>query len=715
MLDFIRYWFFYYDYTDSTFSTWLLREGFEVYKVDLLAWSNGFHFLLYVSCCVVVEINVLLYLADFIDKGGFKFMKQKIIPFICICMVVILSVPSVPALADAYLIPGIVTTDSLSGYSFNFPDADAWSGYIPGVQGNEGEGYKFSHFYDQELAFPVTNTTFNSRNFSVALSKLSDLNIDLENYYYALCTTYNANLYVASLFLIPKSGGYFEGADVFGTYKTFTGNGPGGGTSGFCVYNADIPSDVTSLPITYYNITLSGSNWGNWQMQTSTLGRTFVNNSNNVFFFSFNSIGNIYNLLYSNMDFILLPYVQWDNVFRDVNNTVLIPTVTVKDFCTYYITEHRYQKGSTGWFNLAQAPYYNGTEVITPSSGEETNANHMYFTKCDFGFCEPANVNSFTNFGGAYFYIDYDVDQWVKDHISDYKIEFHVDCYVGSDHYSFTTHKVLDPDMCLTIPFSYFDGFNYGFSSYVTNQRIDSTFLKSYLYCVSPSSYSTFYNKISSGSFGGSLSNALNNLIYSSSGSSGVLVYTTPSASTVITSSILTQEFLTQLFYNNTFEITCSAKLQDNDSNESGSVIREFDLVRGSSTSKDNSGLTNEDPYVSDDDDDGYLPTLPEYTGTGTTSSNGQITVNNNMPGKLDVTIDNGFNQFMETYNSSSEVQTAQNGFWGSFGLFKDNPATTLYSQYFGFLPDGFKEIVLGGACIGIIGGAFAALRKKLT
>ena len=644
-------------------------------------------------------------------------INKKFLAVISAALIICLCIPTVPVLADAYLIPGIVTTDSLSGYSFNFPDADAWSGYIPGVEGLEGQGYKFSHFYDQELAFPVTNSTFDSRNFGAALSKLSDLNIDLENYYYAICTTYNANLYVASLFLIPKSGGYFDGADVFGTYNTFSGSGPGGGTSGFCVYNPDIPSDVTSLPITYYNITLNGSIWGNWQLQSSTLGRTFVNNSNNVFFFSFNSIGNIYNLLYSNMDFILLPYVQWDNVFRDANNNVIIPTVTYRDFCTYYISEGRYQKGTTGWFNLSQAPYYNGTDVITPSSGEESNANHMYFNSCDFGFCEPLNVNSFSNFGGAYFYCNYSVDSWVRDHINDYSIVFSAVATIGSRQYNGTVVSKLDPDMCLTLPFNaVFSNFtNLGFSSYVTNKKVDGNYLKTYLYSVDPNNYLGFYNSVSSGSSGNSLSDALNKLIQSDGNSTGVLVYSSDSLSQVIKQNVLTTEFLNTIYFNNNYKFRVQAYLIDNDGNESGAVARLFDIVKGSSISVDNQGLTNEDPFESDDDTGEQLPSIPDNTGTSVGySTNGGIVNNINIPSEYSVTYRDGVNTFIDWFNKDPEVTGIQNSFWGALGVFKGNPANELYSDYFGFLPDGFKSIIFGCAGIGIIGAAATILRKRL-
>lgn len=711
MLDFIRYWFFHYDYSDTTFSTWLLREGFEVYKVDLLVWSHGFHFLLYVACCVVVEINVFLYLADFIDKGGFKLMKQKIIPLICICMVVVLSFPSVPSLADTYQVPGICTQDAVSDYDFGLP-LDNWSG------GVEGSGYALSHFVKPSDCFPITNETYDSRNFNNLLSAIDSIGIDINDYYYSLSTTYNANLYGVTLYTIPKDSGYFSGADVFGIYSTYNGASTSAGSNGcaFFVQSSEAPSDVTRLPITFYTSTFSNGNWSSWSSTTDYMSRSSVNNEGSIFYYSFSGIGYCNNLLYSNMDYFFLNYAQWDKMYRDNNNNWVVPQMTGTVFANIYFgVNHEYPKGTEGWFNLSNCPYYNGSEVITPSSGEESNENHMYFNSCDFGFCEPYNVNNFTNFGGSYFYVKYNVDNWVLNHIGEYKIEFHVDCYVGNEHFPFTTRVSLDPDLVLTIPFSYFDGFNYGFSTYITDQKIDKSFLKTQLYCIKPEQYTNFYNKLNSVQTTESLHNMLNELADNDYGFPFIFCYTDSDGTTLIKDSILSTNFLNRLYYNNRFTITCNARLIDESGNESGWVSREFDLVRGSSISTNNDGLTNEDPFESDDENEEFLPSLPDNTGSGSVSGSSVVTVNNNMPGKLDVNIDNGFNQFMQTYNSSSEVQTAQNGFWGSFGLFKDNPATKLYSQYFGFLPEGFKEIILGGACIGIIGGAFAALRKKLT
>lgn len=685
IIDYIRYWFLNTDLTESSFWDWLKVEAFEIYRFDMIRYAPLFHFVLWVACVVVVEINIFLFLDDLFDKGGFN--MKKITSFLAIALLVILCVPSVPALADEPSDIMCYTSESVSDY----------------FSGSIGETDKQDI---ADLIYRVPNTFVTSDVVSALNNFPSDPNNGnssplTSGYWFAAV---NSNLSQLAVYWPLES---FNNVDIDWSAASplLTVNGTGEICFNACFTETD-PDARYYMMVSYYN--LNTHTWGN---PTGYL-MTQTNDTDHIFYFK---IYNTYNT--GRPNFILSASDTLHYLYSSTEYQYFSQTTGTVNHTNFLMSIYQGIYNYTNYLPVT-LPYYDGESIVVPDDGDnvESNENHMYFTNCNFGFCEPSNVNSFSNFGGAYFYIDYDVDQWVRDHISDYKIEFHVDCYVGADHFSFTTHQVLDPDMCLTIPFSYFDGFSYGFSSYVTNQRIDSTFLKSYLYCVAPNSYTEFYNKLSSGSFGGTLSNALNNLVYSISGSLGVLVYTNPSLSTVISSSVLTPQFIAGLFYNNNFTITCSAKLQDNNQNESGSVARKFDLVRGSSTSEDNSGLTNEDPFVSDDEDEGYLPTLPDYTGTGTGSSgNGQVTVNNNMPSKLDVTIDNGFNQFMQTYNSSTEVQTAQNGFWGSFGLFKDNPATTLYQQYFGFLPDGFKEIVLGGACIGIIGGAFAALRKKLT
>lgn len=370
----------------------------------------------------------------------------------------------------------------------------------------------------------------------------------------------------------------------------------------------------------------------------------------------------------------------------------------------------------------ADLPYYNGSEIITPDGGDssevESNENHMYFKSCDIGFAEPSGVNSYNSFGGAYFYIKYSVDDWVRTHINDYDLYFSSTALVGSRQVNGSKRVSLDSDGCICIPFSdIFSGnsslLSEGFVVATSNSRVEQNFYKSYLYSVSSEKLPSLVGKFSSVD-NNTLSGAWDKLLDVYFGN-WLLAYTSSGFTNVITDSTMAAIQSVITYYAN-FKIQTQCYLIDNNDNRSGSVGRIFDLATGSDTSTDNEGLTNDNPYVDDSTNDDYLPDIPsENTYPVSTGQNGTYIQNNlSIPSSYTVTYRDGVNEFIDWYNQDSSVTGIQNTVWGAFGVFRDNPATDLYQEYFGFLPEPFKQVIFGCGTIGIVGGAACVLRKRL-
>lgn len=491
--------------------------------------------------------------------------------------------------------------------------------------------------------------------------------------------------------------------------------------------------EVTTVPIYIYLYYPASNSWVKYtQSSVSLINGTFMSyvlnpdtglrepdSSVTKSTYSFQwSAGVTTPFLWGNIDHVFC-YKYWE-AHESVNFSNISLSTIPNQFPSFmYANSGDSGTGYFDFFNHGNILYYNGEDFIDGGAGdlvEESNENHMYFQRCNFGFAEPSNVNHFGSFGGAYFYVDYSVDNWVRDHISDYQIKFHAEVYVGTDHYSFTKRYEIDPDNYITVPFSLFDGWsNPGFSTLITNRKIDNNFLKTYLYSVAPSSYTSFYNSVSTGSFNSSVSSALQQMLNNYSDEAGLLTYTNNSFTRVINSSVLTNEFIDSVFYNNTFQFNVSAVLIDTSGNESGVVSRSFDIVRGSDTATDNSGLVNDNPYESDTDEEDYLPYVPSGSDLVSSTGSGSYIQNNiQIPSDYTVTYRDGVDSFIDFYNKDTEVSGIQNTFWGSLGIFKGNPATDLYEEYWGFLPDGFKSVIIGCASIGIIGAAATILRKRM-
>lgn len=381
--------------------------------------------------------------------------------------------------------------------------------------------------------------------------------------------------------------------------------------------------------------------------------------------------------------------------------------------------------GDTGigyfdFFQNGNILYWNGDSFVDPDSGsisEESNLNHLYFNSCEIGFCEPSGVSSYNSFGGAYFYIKYSVDDWIRSHINDYDIYLSSTSFVGSRQFNGSKKLSLDSDGVVTIPFSDIfitDGglISQGFIAATTNKRIENNFYQTFLYSVSTDKIPALLDKFNNVNTN-SLSGAWDKLLDVAYGN-WILTLTSTGGTSVITDATMSIVQGLNNYYSN-FKIQCQVYLVDNDDNRSGSVGRLFDLALGSDTPTDNDGLVNDNPYIPDDEDEDFLPSIPSDTSLVTNGGSGTYIQNNvNVPNNFTIKYQDGVNDFIEWYNQDPEVSGIQNTFWGALGIFKGNPANELYGDMWGFLPGGFKSVIIGCASIGIIGAAATILRRRM-
>lgn len=623
-------------------------------------------------------------------------MNKKFIAVICAALIICLSIPSVPVLADDFIVPGIVTSDSLDGYDFGLP-LDSWTG------GVEGSGAALSNFIKPSDCFPYSNSLFDQNNLTSALNKLSSLDIDLDNSYYMLTTNYGTLLTTLDLYVIPMSS---DISDFIGMYQTYNGSSTGTGSNRCAMAFKSSDTTSTTYPFYHYYTAYSGGVWSNWTTAQTQFGRFSVDNQNTIFYYLFDgSVGYSYNLLYSNADFFFVNYLNWEKAYKDTNNNWVYPSYSFQQFCNFYFGLYsEYPKGSTGWFNLLNVPYYNGTEIVIPDtgSGEESNENHLFLKNFDIQFCKPYNLaDVYSRAGGGYASFTYDFDSWINSHSSDYEIDIITQIDVDGNTYTYPNVRNLDVSGVLVLPFSGlapsypWSQENLLFVQYPN--KIFGNYNLGYIYSLTYQKYVNNYNR------------------FLGSGRSNRLFFKGFDIASDFDDVLGSQ--VEQLFSNIThtkFQISFTVTMVDTVSGErSGSYIKTFDLLNGVYNVTSNTIADNTNPFEYSDESP-YLPVEDSGGGYLPSTNNNLVTNNINIPNDYTVTYRDGVNSFIDWYNQDSSVTGIQNTFWGSMGVFKGNPASELYSEYFGFLPDGFKSVIFGCAGIGIIGGALTVLRKRI-
>lgn len=675
---------------------------------------------------------------------------KKIAIILSFALCIVFCLPSVPVLAFNSEIPGVCSYEAVSDYDFGLP-LDSWSG------GVEGSGDALSHFVKPSDCFPYVNSQIDERGVFTALSKLNTLEINLDDYYYALGGNYGPNIAAMSLFLIPKSGQYINDS-ICGGYGTYNGSSTGSGANSFgLVMSANnVPSDVTSIPIDFYTISWSGgSNWGNWIKTTSSFGRRSVDNLNSIFYFLFPSgYGQSYNLMFSNIDFFFLSYGTWKSAQKNESSgNYTYTTFDLPTFCNKHfgITDE-YPKGTTGWFNLTQCPYYNGSEIVEPSAGfdDTVTNNAIAFSQYNAYVTYNRGVGAQSNF-----HTEWAMDQNAFDYSTlplgwhmhytmqvSYSVNMSADSAVYkpliNKNYYGDVNVQFDDDLATFASLT--NGFrDFTMSEIINKQGAVATgngvgALSLIIYGMTNNRSTVFGNP----SFLGS---DLTTFIDQAVAISGMFGYEIQAMAEAIVP--------TYTYSLDQLEINITAQAWNDNGMRSRYATRHLNMVNGQ-----NSGIaqgaiyeqestgdtiivpdknTNNNVYLTPT----YDPTTNDYqltiqipeitvnngfgTDSGSSSSNssstsqgGYASASVSIPDNMALTlIDDALEKFMKVMNAP--VASVQPTFWGFFGLFKDNPIADIYEDYFGFLPQGFKDYILALCGIGFGTTVFCACRRKLT
>lgn len=693
-------YYFFHNCVGSEFISYVNKEFGDWMFIHQIKRSAALDLVVHLLILIFFEVNILKYINDISEKGYLS-MKKKIFPIIALLLVIINFVPVVPVQAASDGINRFVTSNILnevdpalltysspsfsyseSGYAFdmdkfndfsNLPVNPLDDGIIYVLAGNPTSTiyitmFDFSDFSGQFKSYLLYRNT--NVQLCVRTSRASENRPSFTGYTWAYnCTTnvwYQA--YGSSQFTFTQQSNYGI-VDV------------GGGE-----YD-------------YVEISNIGDNSYGYFWYTGTPMSTILGSNVDAFysFYQFSAVG----------------------------NTI---KSGVADRFALSLFNGNVGSNIVGMDNYLSFGYFNGTSNVYPGDDSgtlESNSNHMYFKDCEIGFCEPYRVTNFVPFGGAYFYVKYNVDDWILNNINDYRLRFSSTAYVGSRQINGSIDVPLDPDGCITIPFSsIFNNtglLSEGLTFAISNKVVDTSFYKTYLYSVSADYIPQFVNKIDSNHNNNSVLDAWSDLANLGSSIADYLVGSVKSSNDFsdtlwwISSDISNVPSTIESYKN--YKIHGHAALISG-SDSSGNVSRLFDLYIGSNTLTDSQGLSNDNPYINDTDDPNYIPDVPSdnnnmipYSGGNTTNQINQVV---NVPNNFTVQYKDGVNEFIEWYNQDPEVTGIQNTFWGALGIFKGNPANELYGDMWGFLPGGFKSVIIGCASLGIIGAAATILRKRM-
>lgn len=96
-------------------------------------------------------------------------------------------------------------------------------------------------------------------------------------------------------------------------------------------------------------------------------------------------------------------------------------------------------------------------------------------------------------------------------------------------------------------------------------------------------------------------------------------------------------------------------------------------------------------------------------SATGGAGGNSNVNVNANPV----INVQNGFDEFAKVMKLSENSNKIQKSYWGAFGYFRDNPATDLYKDYFGWLPEEFVTFIITCCTVTFGIGVFRFIRGR--
>lgn len=356
---------------------------------------------------------------------------------------------------------------------------------------------------------------------------------------------------------------------------------------------------------------------------------------------------------------------------------------------------------------FADTQGYNIDGDIVDSGGSgvdiESNDNHLYFQSCDLGFCEPKGITNFSSFGGSYVYCRYTVDNWVVNHINDYKIRVMLSAYVGNRQVSGHIDLSLDRDGCVTVPFSsFFDAEHQltssGFLSMVTNKSIEQDFYKAYLYSISAEGASRLASQNDV---------AMSNWEKLISGNIKYIFATVGEQTRFIGSDTPVGSIVLQKF--NPYIINVSVILMDENDNHSGSISRKFDLVTGNDDQTSGDGYVNDNPFetpTEDTEDPEYTPTIPEDNSTDPSLV---VYSGGTWSGVMSATIgfDPGYRDLKNDLNANPE-----GNFTNYLAPFKNENVSSFVGDTVSGFPVEIKTILVSGFGILTLLGIYRFIRR---
>lgn len=592
-----------------------------------------------------------------------------------VAFIIVFSFPSVPCFASDLPFNGFVTYESIQGYDWGY-DLDSWNG------GVEGSGAKLSAFFNPDAIFYVTNEQISTTGI---FNHLNDLPVDLNGRTFIVsCNGLNSSGTSGNidLFVFPDGYDYVACCSDGGDYGTEPASSRV--QFGFACKASQ------SLNVEYYSYNASNKTW-------------FTNNnrqgsySSSLGICTFSSLGKPF-IMSSDFYCYSKDYKNWLDSYKN-GDTWVSPHYTNNEFFDAILNR---DYDGLKW-NYSQLPFYNGSEIIVPdTSVVESNDNHLTLSNFNIQFCKPFDLNDiYSRAGGGYAAFTYDFDSWVNAHSSDYELNIITQIDVDGQSYTYPNVSSLDVSGVLVLPFSglapsyQWSNENLLFVEYPN--KLFGNYKLGYIYSL------TYQNYVS------------NAQRFLGSGRSNRLFFKGHNLQQDFDDIVSSQ--IEQLFTNVThsnFKISFTVTMVDTVSGErSGSFVKTFDLLNGVYNVTSNTIQDNQNPFEYSDESP-FLPIEDSGGGYGLSTNNQNQLVNFQFPSDIELFIDNGFKQFLAWYETSGDTAYVTNRFWSSMGIFEENPAIPLYRTYFGFLPEDFKAIIFGCAGIGIIGGAFCILRRRL-
>lgn len=603
-------------------------------------------------------------------------MKKFIAVFMAVFIIVI-SVPSFSCLAFDLPVNGFVTYESIQGYDWGY-DLDSWNG------GVEGSGAKLSAFFNPDVIFSSTNSQLlNSGIFN----HLDDIPVDLTNKTYIIrLNGLNDAGSSGDIQIVVLPDGY-----EFVSLVTDGGNFTTVPTPSRVSYYIACQGRL-SLEAQLYNYNSARKTWS----VGSTLSSTYSSTKDiSIFYVSHVAIMSSDLVCYSK------DYANWLESYENNSGDWVSGNIDNVDFL-----DRIFNSDYDGLkFNFVNLPFYNGSEIIVPdTSVVESNLNHLYLSNFDAGYCKPYHMQELYRAGGGYLYFTYDFDSWINSHSDDYQLQVITQLNVDGIATTYNSLWPLDLQGCMVLPFNRLaSSYQWGdenilFIEY-EDESLFSNYNKGYVYAINYLKYVDPNTQKGIRSMG----NGRTRSFISASGSTHRLLGDDPAEENYFSGQSNHTQFL----------MSVTVRMVDTVSGDvSGSFTKTFNLLNGVSTVSNNQIRDNTNPYEPTSDDL-YFPIQDSGGGYGYGGGNNQL-VNFQFPSDIELFIDNGFKQFLSWYETSADTAYATNRFWSSMGIFEGNPATALYEEYFGFLPDDFKTLILSCAGIGIVGGAFCILRRRL-